>query len=80
MAQTGSGKDRQRGPRRGIVTAALVGSIVVVAFLALVLLPGRTDAHQLTVSPGSVTSATFTVSGPSWVTVHFEPHGNAGMV
>ena len=47
--------------------------------MTLVLVPARTSARQLLVAPGSATEATFSVPGPSWVAVHVDRHGNAGM-
>lgn len=62
-----------------MVLAVVVGLVVLGSLLTLVLVPARTSARQLIVSPGSPTSATFSVTGPSWVTVHVDRHGTAGM-
>ena len=59
-----------------VVGVILVGVVVV---LALIAVPARDQAKELTIAPGSVASATISIPGPSWVTVHFDRHGNEAM-
>ena len=65
--------------RRRIWTYLAIGGVVVVALLALMFVPARTDAQTLSVSPGSTATATFAFSGPTYVTMHFASRGGYGM-
>jgi hypothetical protein len=80
MEQSPSPKNPGKRKRRLFVPVLIVAVIVTVTFLALVLVPARADARVLTVSPGAPAVTTFSVHGPSWVTIHFDRHGSAGMM
>lgn len=68
MAQAGAAGVGRR-PRIKLFVA--VGVIAVVVLLALVLVPARSQAAVLTISPGSSPTAAFSFVGPSYVTMHF---------
>ncbi len=70
---------RPSKPHRWITWILVVVVVAVVAMLALMLLPLRTEARQLSVTPGASAVTVFSLPGPSWVTVHFDRHGTAGM-
>lgn len=61
-----------------VVGAILIVAIVVV--LALLFVPVTTVARELTVTSSSASTTSFSVPGPTWVTVHFDRHGMAGMM
>jgi hypothetical protein len=63
--------------RRVVLFGIAVAAILVV--LALVLVPGRTDARVLSAAPGTVVSTVFSIRAPSWVTLHLDGRANAGM-
>ncbi len=53
--------------------------VVVVVLLALVFIPGSTEARQIWVTSGGSATTVFSISGPTWATVHFDRHGTSGM-
>lgn len=65
--------------RRRRWTYLAVGAIAAVAILALVLVPARVQAERVSVSPGSPAAASFTFTGPTYVTIHFSSWGGYGM-
>ena len=66
--------------RRWVTPVIALAVVVSVSLLALTLVPARSAAKQLTVSPHVPASAVFSFPGPTWVTVYFDRHGVAGMI
>ena len=65
---------------RAVVAGLAIAAVSVAVLLAIVVLPVRTDARGLTVNSGAPAVTVFSVSGPTWMTVHFDRHGSAGMI
>jgi uncharacterized membrane protein YgcG len=65
--------------RRWVRPVLVIAVVAVMVVLALVLIPARSDARVLAVSAGSPADATFSLRGPSWVTIHFARYGTVGM-
>ena len=66
-------------PRRRLWRYLAIGLVVLVALLAVMVVPARTSAETLSVSPGSSASTSFSFAGPGFVTMHFASQGGYGM-